>query len=192
MQCVYFWGESIHQSEAQGGEAYGIFRGQLEEGDAGIRKLAILLLVDWEYFPCVGWECDWGAPGAYEHIKTPIGPWDRWTVSHHTTAAASHLFNLQNDLYKDLFHDKSLFRDAVYRCGADTAAFEWEPRLTLHPHECDAGCFGLDQALSLLIGSPWTELRHTTVHVSLCGTVCRTFSQVSATFLCTHTLEKEC
>lgn len=58
MQCVYFPGKSIHQSEAWGGEAYGMFRGQLEEGDVGIRKLAILLLLDWEYFPCVGRECD--------------------------------------------------------------------------------------------------------------------------------------
>ncbi len=119
--------------------------------------------------PGVGREHDWGAPGAFEHIKTPIGPWDRWTVSHDTTVAASHLFNLQNDLFKDLFHDKSLFRDVVYRCGTDTAAFVWEPRLTLHPHECDAGCFGLDQALSLLISSLWTELRHPTC-ISLCGT----------------------
>lgn len=54
LQCVYFWGET----KAQGVETYDIFGGQLEEGDAGIRKLAILLLVDWEYFPCVAGERD--------------------------------------------------------------------------------------------------------------------------------------
>lgn len=58
MQCVYLWGKSIYQSEVQGGEAYDIFQGQLEEGDAGICKLDTLLLLDWEYFPCVEREHD--------------------------------------------------------------------------------------------------------------------------------------
>lgn len=58
--------------------------------------------------------------------------------------------------------------EVVYRCRTDTAAFVLEPRLTLHPHEC----YGLDQVLSLLISSLWTELRHPTECISLCGTEC--------------------
>ncbi len=53
-----FGSRAFIRTKHRGGEAYGIFRGQLEEGDAGIRKLAILLLVDWEYVPDVGREHD--------------------------------------------------------------------------------------------------------------------------------------
>jgi len=53
-----FGSRAFIRAKHRGGEAHGIFRGQLEEGDAGIRKLAILLLVDWEYVPDVGREHD--------------------------------------------------------------------------------------------------------------------------------------